>query len=552
MIDARKLPDREVLSCDICIIGAGPVGISVAREFVGSNLKVILLESGGIALGDHADELSKPAQDATYGTTSFITNVRHYGGNSNAWNIIRNDGVMGVRFAIFQDVDYQVRAGIANSGWPIGPDTLTPYIERAAKAWQLAPTGFKRAESDVTETVRMIEANGELQTTLFQFPNAALAREHFRSEIDAAPNIATYYHATATRLVQADAAANVETVIVKPSPSTQLSIKAGHVIVSASGMGSCQLLLSSPTHEGHAFGNSGDSLGRYMIDHPLIAGGEIILKDPTFLDQMLLYDIDERLGAPSMGYLHLSAETMQRENIPNLNMILFPRRKGLKQAHAKLAMHMRAHKAAVRVRNAIRRKQIPEMIEVLNAIIGSPLIIGDLLRLYLDPQVNLGRGGWMKKGLPSKRFDRLEVLHIAEQLPHRDNRMYLSDETNRLGIRKITFDYRLHEEDIKAFKRAQLVMEQAVKESGLGEFEIAYRDTDEVDMIAMSCGHHMGMMRMGEDPATSVVDATCKVHGTDNLYVASSGVIPSGGSANPTFITIALGMRIADTLKGKL
>lgn len=549
MIDARKLPDGEVLTCDICIIGAGPVGISVAREFVGSNLKVIFLESGGIALGDHADDLSEPASDAAYGTTSFITNVRHYGGNSNAWNIIRNDGVMGVRFATFQEVDFLSRPGIGDSGWPIRPSDLAPYIRRAAKLWELAPDGFKAAPDERTDIVQMIEAGGQLETTLFQFPNAALARESFRRDIDTAPNIETYYHASATQLIPDESGARVEAIIVKPTAEKSIRIKANQVIVSASGMGTCQLLLSSPTGKGYEFGNEGGSLGRYMIDHPFMDGGEIILKDRTFLDHMLLYDIDERLGASSMGYLHLSADLVAREKIPNLNMMLFPRRKGHKKAHAQLKIHMRAHKAAVRCRNAIRRKQLPTLKDVFYAVIGSPLIIGDVIRLYTDPQINPGRGGWMKKGLPSRRFDRLEVLHSAEQLPHRNNRMYLSEETNRLGMRKITFDYQLHDDDVKAFKRAQHVMAKAVQESGLGEFKIAFEGSDEIDLIAMSCGHHMGMTRMGRDPSSSVVDANCKVHGTENLYLACTGVIPSGGSANPTFTTIALGIRIADMLK---
>ena len=550
MFNARKLSaSDDSQSYDVCIIGAGPVGLSVAREFVDSDLKVVVLESGGIALGGHADDLSEPASDAVYGTTSFITNVRHYGGNSNAWNIIRNDGVMGVRFATLEEVDFQLRPGVEDSGWPIGPGDLAPYYRRAAENWKLAPNGFSPSAQYRTEVLDMIEASGKLETSMFQFPDAAHARENFRALIDAAPNIVTYYNATACRLVPDSSGRRVESVLIKPSADKEITISARQFIVSASGMGSCQLLLSSPTGKGYEFGNSGDSLGRYMIDHPFINGGQIILKDRTFLDDMLVFDIDERLGAFSMGYLHLSTALARSEKLPNLNMMLFPRHKGQSKASARLSMHKRAHGAAVRCRNALRRKQIPALEDVFHAIVGSPLILGDIVRLYTDPQVNPGRGGWSKKAPPSKRYDRLEVLHLAEQLPHRENRMYLSAETNRLGMRKITFDYQLHEDDIKAFKRAQHVMAQAIKESGLGEFEITFAGTDEIDLVAMSCGHHMGMMRMGIDPAHSVVDANSKVHETENLYVASTGTIPAGGSSNPTFTAITLGLRIADRLK---
>ena len=47
ILDARKIPDGQVLEADVCIIGAGAAGISLAREFRNKRFRVILLESGG-------------------------------------------------------------------------------------------------------------------------------------------------------------------------------------------------------------------------------------------------------------------------------------------------------------------------------------------------------------------------------------------------------------------------------------------------------------------------------------------------------------------------
>ena len=60
--------------------------------------------------------------------------------------------------------------------------------------------------------------------------------------------------------------------------------------------------------------------------------------------------------------------------------------------------------------------------------------------------------------------------------------------------------------------------------------------------------HHMGTTRMSTDPADGVVDPDCRVHGTDNLYVAGSSVFPTGSCANPTFMIVALARRLADHL----
>ena len=57
--------------------------------------------------------------------------------------------------------------------------------------------------------------------------------------------------------------------------------------------------------------------------------------------------------------------------------------------------------------------------------------------------------------------------------------------------------------------------------------------------------HQIGTIRMAADPASGVVDADCRVHGTPNLFVASSAVFPTSGQANPTLLITALSARLA-------
>lgn len=60
--------------------------------------------------------------------------------------------------------------------------------------------------------------------------------------------------------------------------------------------------------------------------------------------------------------------------------------------------------------------------------------------------------------------------------------------------------------------------------------------------------HAMCTAQMSPSPATGVVDADLRVHGTDNLYILSNAVFPSGAAANPTLTLAALGFRLAETL----
>jgi choline dehydrogenase-like flavoprotein len=64
--------------------------------------------------------------------------------------------------------------------------------------------------------------------------------------------------------------------------------------------------------------------------------------------------------------------------------------------------------------------------------------------------------------------------------------------------------------------------------------------------------HHLGATRMHENPKQGVVDANCRVHGLQNLYVAGSSLLPTYGASNPTLTILALGLRLADHLKQRL
>jgi choline dehydrogenase-like flavoprotein len=70
--------------------------------------------------------------------------------------------------------------------------------------------------------------------------------------------------------------------------------------------------------------------------------------------------------------------------------------------------------------------------------------------------------------------------------------------------------------------------------------------------LAAGGWHHMGTTRMHDDPKQGVVDANCRVHGLDNLYVAGSAAFTTSGVANPTLTLIALSLRLSDHLRTKI
>jgi choline dehydrogenase-like flavoprotein len=64
--------------------------------------------------------------------------------------------------------------------------------------------------------------------------------------------------------------------------------------------------------------------------------------------------------------------------------------------------------------------------------------------------------------------------------------------------------------------------------------------------------HQLGTVRFGKDPATSVLDPSCKAHDLDNLYVVDTSFFVSAAAVNPTLTAVANAMRVGDILKDRL
>jgi choline dehydrogenase-like flavoprotein len=72
------------------------------------------------------------------------------------------------------------------------------------------------------------------------------------------------------------------------------------------------------------------------------------------------------------------------------------------------------------------------------------------------------------------------------------------------------------------------------------------------DIPVAGVAHQAGTCRMGNEPMTSVVNADCRAHGVDNLYIVDTSVFPSIGAVNPALTAMANALRVGDHLLGRM
>jgi len=165
---------------------------------------------------------------------------------------------------------------------------------------------------------------------------------------------------------------------------------------------------------------------------------------------------------------------------------------------------------------------------------------------------------------------------LAEQELDPESRVLLGSDTDALGMRRVQLDWRYSARDRERALDGYRIAAEAIGASGLGRVQLVpggvhadaidnlvpgewvsiYSSTpSEIDLENFVVGmgfHHMCTTRMAADPADGVVDADCRMHEVDNLWVGGSSVFATGGVATPTYSLVALAVRLADHLRAVL
>jgi len=183
-----------------------------------------------------------------------------------------------------------------------------------------------------------------------------------------------------------------------------------------------------------------------------------------------------------------------------------------------------------------------------NSILGAPRGAADIYKILRDRFIKKPK----KPGfLVANRGGRYALHYHAEQVPNAESRITLGTASDAYGVPRAVIDLRFVSQDVESVIDSHRLLDEALRSNGIGRLEYRYpaeQLRDKVFAHAADGYHQVGTTRMGDDPATSVVDRDLKVHGVENLWVASSSVFPTTGQANSTLLAVTFGMRLVEKL----
>lgn len=518
--DLRAIDDDTPIETDLCLIGSGPAGWTIAEELRESGLRILMVESGGHDIDPDVETLNE-IEDV--GTRLFNGRSRVLGGTSRVWN---------GRCIPFDDIDYEERAWVARSGWPFGCDAMAPYVERASEHLGAGPyyEGDERCPMPEGPRPRpnvnpaLLHSTWWEEPALTDFGRVLTARRN--------PNLWVLVRATVTQLNTDPSGRQVESVEVADANGRRLTVHARAVVLCAGGVENARILLYSNRINPDGIGNANDNVGRYLMDHPrdfeLIARVDTSEAD-SFRDLFGPYRLDRPRGRHDFYHGFVLSPKRQREE-ELLNTAAWPY-----EAYADDDPFTAINRLAKGPRDHVLRD--------LRCAASQP----DLLLRGLHSRLRT-------RQRVRRKVERIGFLVSSEQVPDPDSRVELSQRRDWLGLPITKINWRVAE--LEARSQAVLARTIATEFARLGLPQVRLADwvrdgRFEKANFVDGC-HPSGTTRMTDDPRDGVVDASCQVHGVDRLYVAGSSVFPTGGHANPTLMIVALAVRLSQHLKKRL
>lgn len=503
--DARTLDDYSLIEGDICIVGAGAAGISMAQEWLNTKHKVILLEGGGFSYEDAMQELYAGTSTGQHYFPMKSIRLHYFGGTTGHW---------AGWCATFDPIDFKERDWVPHSGWPITKEDLDPYYARTQPILDLGPYEYGLEYWQHRDpSLQPLPLNSDIVwNKMWQFSPPTRFNDKYKDTIVNAPNIHLYTYANVTAINANEGVSSVTSVTVKNHAGKTHTVKARYFIIACCSVQNARLLLASNHQAPNGLGNDHDIVGRYFMEHIEIKGAELWLARP---ETVKLYMWQQ--GVQARAELAISEQMQRQHKILNGTASLIP---------LEVARNMQP-----------------------------------FIQIWTDDEAQntktMNEYGSTKAALKiPEDFQAFQLFTRIEQAPNPNSRVTLDTEKDALGMPRARLHWELTGFEKRSIRKLHELIGQEVGRSANGRVQLLsyLHDTADESWPDFTSGgwHHMGTTRMSTDPKKGVVDANCKVHGISNLFMAGASCYATAAAPNPTLTLIALTLRLSDHIKARI
>ena len=496
--DILDMGEQTKLKGQVVVLGSGIAGAEIATYLARHGRDVVLVESGRKQFDKSIQALNEVV----------FTGKRHRELNPNSYyhqylpselrgvSRVRQFGgtsnVWTGKWKYLQPSDFEPRDWIPNSGWPLDFADILEHYRSTAKDYGFGDLEAEAMRTEIGQFRSKIAEHGLKMSSFYWEKTPTRTAVRFGEEMARSQNLRVILGITATELILDPSCQRVTSVMCRSLEGKEIVAEAETIILATGAFETARLLLASDKQLPGGIGNTHDLVGRFYTDHPKHHTGTL---KPDFLTQQYARELQY---APKPRFCVCFA-----------------------------------------LDDATQKKyQLLEHVLYLK-----PIYEKTLDRLW---RILQGRAaGRDENGVIAS----YRVKFVTEQVPQKNSRIKLGTELDALGQRKLEVDWNFTEQDHYSIAKTLELLTHRFAEAKLGRFEFGDKPPSIENMT--DAAHQMGTTRMGNCPEEGVVDTDCKVFGTENLYVASSAVFPTGPSYSPTFTILALARRLGQHLLQK-
>ncbi|MFS4469286.1 FAD-dependent oxidoreductase [Maribacter sp. 2210JD10-5] len=520
---------EKIIESEICIVGAGAAGISLARKLDELGRSVLLLESGGF---DYDADTHALNAGENIGQNYFPIQpcrLRFFGGTTGHWT---------GQCSTLDDIDFEERDWVANSGWPIKKKDLDKYYEEAHEICDLQEYNYSTDHWEKKLDEKFIAFNNKLaRTKVFQKSAPTRFGTKFRKDIVESKNVRLITNANLTYINLTEYGNEVESLTLSTLESKKThTVKAKVFVLACGAFQNVRHLLNSNNVINKGVGNENDLVGRYFMDQPHVDTSDMLLLSHI---KMGFY-YDHSLNSKAFGMFATSEEIQRKLKLQNYSTRIVTKSEAGSLGYSKnpksyLDQWQRLDK---RVKNVGK----------LRNIIGDDSVDWIIEKLVIN-----------KKEVKIKEDGKIETSHYifntrCEQAPNPDSRVDLADTKDALGVPHVRLNWQLSESDKLSILKSNIILGSELGRLGIGRLKIddwLLKEKIEWSKLLSGGYHHLGVTRMSNNPKEGVVDKNCKVHSVNNLFIGGSSVFTTSGVSNPTLTIVALALRLANHLDGQ-
>jgi choline dehydrogenase-like flavoprotein len=525
------------LTCDVCIIGSGAAGITLARELGKRGIDTICI-SGGAAKASAADEDLYRGHIPNFGAHEPLeeNRARVFGGSTTLW---------GGRLVPFDPIDFEKREFVPLSGWPISYKEMARYIPRASKLCESPEHSYELAADSSPNDLPSEIGPSIVSNHCERWSMPTDFAQRYTAELRHSEHVRILFDLHCVDLELNEPLASVQRVETRSIGGVRKFIRARTVVLAAGGLENPRLLLASRRQMREGIGNQYDLVGRCYMGHIIGTHGFLRLNSKRLPPFFRL--LKDEHGIYMRRRLWLTPEAQRDRRI--MNIIAYPYRTSSDDPQHRDPVLSLLHLAGTRPEQLRRDGLYTTLAHLRNVAISNPLALADAGRQLWGRFRGSPRLPFV---LPYRRHNREAISFQGEHAPNLESRVVLSDRTDQFGMPRLEPRVAFSEIDSVTVLKFYSILDNSLQKLGLGRVEFAeselrkclYQATTNYDSHA----HHIGTTRMSDNPREGVVDSNCRVHGIENLYIAGSSVFATSGHANPTLTILALTLRLADCL----